>query len=226
MHLIASATRDLRHNPPTAADAAIAAAPLPDPMVRGNHAGAHDACFVGPLFKEKCVVGPAEGWEWVNEAKGPRPKWGYVATEPGRVLRLKLNTTASAGMRDRPVLVQIAHLRSYKHMGWAEVTCERGCECAPTRFNGHAPDRKSLLVLHRLYASQSPDCRLAVEVLGDTDSGEHKVKVAGAIVSDQAGEQEGLQNAGAVEHVHDIIFRQGAGHGASSGGVFDVRNHI
>lgn len=224
MHLIAHSTRALRHDPLTPADAAAAAAPLPAPMVRGNHAGQHDACFVGPLFKERCVVGNPEGWEWVNEAKGPRPKWGYVAKTPGRVLKLKLNATAAAGARDKPVLVQIAHLRSYKHMGWAEVTCDAGCECAPTRFNGHSDERKSLLVLHKLYVSQHPDCVLAVEVLADTDSGEHKVKVAGAIVSDQAGEQDGLRNAGAVEHVHDIIFRH-AGFGAP-GAVFDVRNHI
>ena len=194
-------------------------------MIRGNHAGAHDACFVGPLFKEKCVVG-SDGWEWVNEAKGPRPKWGFVSRKAGRVLKLKLNTTAAAGMKDKPVLIQIAHLRSYKHMGWAEVTCTGGCECPPTRFNGHAEERKSLLVLHRLYATQHPACMLAIEVLKDTDSGEHKVKVAGAIVSDQAGEQDGLQNAGAVEHVHDIMFRGAGSGGSGGGGIFDVRNHI
>jgi hypothetical protein len=37
------------------------------------------------------------------------------------VLKLKLNTTASAGLPDKPVLIQLAHLRSYEHMGWAEV---------------------------------------------------------------------------------------------------------
>ena len=50
-----------------------------------------------------------------------------------------------------------------------------------------------------------------------------QVKLTGAIVSDQPGEQQGLDNAGAVEHVHDISFRHG-GFGASS--VFDVRNHV
>lgn len=42
--------------------------------------------------------------------------------QPGKVLKLKLNTTAEAGLKDKPVLVQLAHLRSYEHMGWAEVT--------------------------------------------------------------------------------------------------------
>lgn len=98
-----------------------------------------------------------------------------------------------------------------------------GCECPATRFNGHSPEKKSVLVLHRLYATQHPECTLAVEVLSDSDSGEHKVKLTGAIVSDQAGEQEGLANAGAVEHVHDISFRN-AGFGNAS--VFDIRNHV
>lgn len=63
-------------------------------------------------------------------------------------------------------------------------------------------------MLHRLFATQHGRCVIGVEVLADSDGGGHKVKVAGAIVSDQAGEQEGVNNAGAVEHVHDIIFRR------------------
>jgi hypothetical protein len=105
----------------------------------------------------------------------------------------------------------------------APGSCLSGCECPPTRFNGHSEDKKSLLVLHRLFATQHPECVLGVEVLPDSDSGEHKVKLAGAIVSDQSGDQEGLGNAGAVEHVHDISFRRGRGGGV---GVFDIRNHV
>lgn len=63
------------------------------------------------------------------------------------------------------------------------------------------------------------------QVLDDTDvpEGEHKVKLAAVIVSEEAGQMDGLENAAAVEHVHDISFRHvGFGHGD----VFDVRNHI
>jgi hypothetical protein len=35
---------------------------------------------------------------------------------------MRLNTSVSAAYPDKPVLVQLAHLRSYEHMGWAEVT--------------------------------------------------------------------------------------------------------
>lgn len=80
MHLISQAACDVRANPLTDAERAAAAAPLPKPMLRDNHAALHDACFVGPAFKRHCVVAHV-GWRWVNEATGKRPKWGYVATE-------------------------------------------------------------------------------------------------------------------------------------------------
>lgn len=51
----------------------------------------------------------------------------------------------------------------------AAHSCLSGCECPPTRFNGHAEEKKSLLVLHRMYATQHPECMLGIEVLKDTD---------------------------------------------------------
>lgn len=57
----------------------------------------------------------------------------------------------------------------------------------------------------------------------DVPDGQHKVKIAAAVVSEEAGDVVGLDNPAAVEHVHDISFRHvGFGHGT----VFDVRNHI
>jgi hypothetical protein len=82
MHLLQTVGRGVESSPPTPEEAAAAAAPLPRPMVRGNHASLHDACFVGPAFKDKCVT-EHDGWEWVNESKKARPKWGYVATQVG-----------------------------------------------------------------------------------------------------------------------------------------------
>lgn len=57
----------------------------------------------------------------------------------------------------------------------------------------------------------------------DVPDGEHKVKLAAVIVSEEAGQLAGVDNSAAVEHVHDISFRHvGFGHGD----VFDIRNHI
>lgn len=58
----------------------------------------------------------------------------------------------------------------------------------------------------------------------EAPGGEHKVKLAAVIVQEEAGQIAGIDNAAAVEHVHDISFRH-MGFGAGQG-VFDIRNHI
>jgi hypothetical protein len=82
MHLISTVAKDLESNPISANDSTDASAPLPRPMIRDNHASLHDTCFVGPTFKDDAVA-EHDGWEWINEAKSQRPKWGYVAKEVG-----------------------------------------------------------------------------------------------------------------------------------------------
>lgn len=51
------------------------------------------------------------------------------------------------------------------------------------------------------------------------------MKLLSVIVQEEAGQIDGISNAAAVEHVHDISFRAHAGVGAGKG-VFDIRNHI
>jgi hypothetical protein len=72
-----------------------------------------------------------EGFKFVNEGKAGKPKWGYVSTAVGSKLRIRLNTTLhSPSVAERPdVLVYVAHLKSYKHMGTASVKWAAGC-CA------------------------------------------------------------------------------------------------
>ena len=41
------------------------------------------------------------------------------------------------------VLVEIAYLKSYEHMGMALVRCESGCECEETYMDGHHAERNS-----------------------------------------------------------------------------------
>ena len=41
----------------------------------------------------------------------------------------------------------------------------------------------------------------------ETSSGEHKVKIAGVMISEESGETEGIRNHQAVEYVHDISAR-------------------
>eukprot|EP00879_Flechtneria_rotunda_P013806 GHRR01014419.1.p1 GENE.GHRR01014419.1~~GHRR01014419.1.p1 ORF type:complete len:272 (+),score=66.88 GHRR01014419.1:1593-2408(+) len=223
--LLQRGVADILHTPMTDADLAEVIPPLPPPVVQRNYEALSDRCFIGEAFKNKAVEGNPSNWEWVNESKTVRPKWGYVSAKPGAVLTMVVNSTASSGSKDHEVLVQVAHLKSYEHMGKALLTCVSGCECADTIIDGHHEDRTSQLKLHRVYVSQHEECTMAVQVLDDSRSPyqEHKVKLAAVIVSEEAGEVEGVDNPAAVEHVHDISFRHvGFGHHT----VFDIRNHI
>lgn len=73
------------------------------------------------MFRSDAVMGKPSSWEWVNESKSQRPKWGYVAKTPGAVLKIRVNTTASTGDPKHPVLVQLGYLKSYQHMGKAII---------------------------------------------------------------------------------------------------------
>jgi DNA polymerase alpha subunit B len=125
--LLQRGVADILHSPLTPAERESCAAPLPPPMIAGNHQSLSSKCFVGEAFRSAAVKGKPKGWAWLNESKTPRPKWGYVSSKPGSLLRVAVNTTASSGAADHPVLVQLAYLRSYEHMGKALVRCVLRC---------------------------------------------------------------------------------------------------
>jgi hypothetical protein len=120
MHLIVRTAADLQHQPVSDEDRSEAAAALRAPMLPGNHAAHTNLCLMGPALKSERVIA-SQGWDWVNESKSARPKWGYVSTTPGKRLEVKLNTTATSGGREREVMVKLAYLASYEHMGMAVV---------------------------------------------------------------------------------------------------------
>lgn len=72
--------------------------------------------------------------------------------------------------------------------------------------------------LHTFFVTQSPTCLISVTVSNNTNSMEHKVKISGLIVSEQAGSGHSVQNAGAVEYVSDIAARD-------KEGKFNLLNH-
>jgi hypothetical protein len=119
--LLQRAVADILHSPLTKAEQEYCAAPLPPPMIKDNYQSLSSKCFVGDAFRTDAVVGKPGAWEWVNESKTVRPKWGFVAKTPGAVLKIKVNTTASTGDPAHPVLVQIGYLKSYEHMGKAII---------------------------------------------------------------------------------------------------------
>jgi hypothetical protein len=84
-------------------------------------------------------------------------------------------------------------------------------------IEGHHNEQHSQTFLQSFRVSQSPECIMSVTVADKTHSGEHKVKIVGVIVSEEAG-GKGHQTAGVVGYTHDIATR-------GESGLFDARNH-
>ncbi|GAX81637.1 hypothetical protein CEUSTIGMA_g9065.t1 [Chlamydomonas eustigma] len=219
MHMIKTAEEWLQIRPMTDKEVANVALALPAPMIQGNREAMADKCFIGNSFTQTVIL--KQGFDWINEANGnPRPKWGFVATKEGSVLKLEVDTRASTQTGDTDeVLVEVAYLKSYENMGQAQVSCEAGCNCTPTTADGHQVERNSLLHLHNFYVTQAKECHIVVRVLPTTNSGKHKFKLAGIMISEEAGQKEGIKNNGAVEFVGDISL-------LSKDGKFDVKNQI
>lgn len=166
-------------------------------------------------------------WDWINESKTDRPKWGYIAIKIGAVLKMLIDTRASAqplpgtepDKKDAAlVLVELAYLRSYENMGVVSITCEGDCTCTEGELNAHGTEKNSQVHLHNFYASQGEKCIVVVTVLDTTDSGYHKFKLSGIMISEETGETLGIQNHMAIEYVSDISQR-------SADGTFNANNH-
>ncbi|GBF87887.1 hypothetical protein Rsub_00599 [Raphidocelis subcapitata] len=95
MHLLQEATVGLQLWPLSPDDEAAALGKLPGPMYPGNHPSLRRVCFHGDDFRST-VVNAGGGWEWVNEGTEASPKWGYVSTKPGAVLRVRLDTSLAS----------------------------------------------------------------------------------------------------------------------------------
>ncbi len=79
MHLFDVTVEDVTARPVTPEEAQAAlTATLPPPLLPGNYESVADRCLMGPVFKS--AVRQANGFEWVNESKGARARWGMVAT--------------------------------------------------------------------------------------------------------------------------------------------------
>ncbi len=103
-----------------------------------------------------------------------------------------LAANSSQAARQQPAQPAPAHLaiiflRSYEHMGTANVTCVMGCTCTPTTIDGHWETKASQPGLQPLLnVSQSERCVLKIEVGPGTRSGGHKVKILGVVLGSEA----------------------------------------
>lgn len=168
---------------------------LPPPMHKGNHHADHKVCM-HELALVPAVVS-TNGFVLMNEGTPEKHKWGYVANASGSELLLEVNTVMpSASEEQGTVALYVAHLKSYEHMGTAQISCSSGCSCTPVTVDGHQNIRESTTYLARLDATRHASCVVAVEVLPQTSSGEHKFKVTGVMVSDKSGSGESEMPAG------------------------------
>ncbi|KAG2447186.1 hypothetical protein HYH02_007929 [Chlamydomonas schloesseri] len=166
----------------SAEDVARINKPLPPPMLAYNFESRSDKCFIGPALQQT-VVG-RQGFEWINEGKTAKlPKWGYIAETPGAEIKFKVNTNSTT-VRRQELTVELGYLRSYENMGKAVVSCEGGCKCTPWTLEGHHDQRNTQTFLHGWRVSQADECIIVVKVLEASNSGKHKVKISGLMVSE------------------------------------------
>lgn len=126
------------------------------------------------------VVG-GEGFQFfLNTIDGPvKRKPGWVATRPGAFVDMAVNTlfrTSPAGQRTLSDVV-VSFLKSYEHMGQADLSCVSGCECQATTVDAHHTDRISVTVTATLKVTSTERCVLRVLVRNETSSGNFKFKI-------------------------------------------------
>lgn len=104
---------------------------------------------------------------------------GWVAESPGSRLLIRVDTNFNLPSNDTSVIVVVAYLASYEHMGRARLYCALNCKCESDEIDAHKTGRRvSLLYLAELRVSQHKECVVGIEVLPETSSTEHKFKVA------------------------------------------------
>jgi hypothetical protein len=83
---------------PTSASTAIKSSPiaLKPPFFLGNEYDPSGVCAIGSEFKE--LASMDEGWEWVDEGKPGKPKWGFVSEEIGKPLVVEIDISGQVAM--------------------------------------------------------------------------------------------------------------------------------
>jgi len=141
----------------------------------------------GPISTEWPPMTGSEGFTFIEIEKDSNTKYkpGMVAKRPGAWLELTLDTTIDKALQGKVSkgVVGIVMLQSYEHMGTVRLTCVAGCSCSPVEVDCHWEKRGSTETLHFLSdVTPHTECRVRVEVLEATSSGEHKAKIVGVVI--------------------------------------------
>ncbi|KAG2493907.1 hypothetical protein HYH03_007843 [Edaphochlamys debaryana] len=188
VHLIQKTAIGLLMEPYGPADAAVANEDLPPPMYTGNLPPEKPMCVIADSFKP--FVNLTEGFEYIVEGTAIKPKPGFIATKPGSRLQIKVDTDRSgigSQHSNELVNVHIHHLRSYEHMGKAQISCVSGCTCESIVVDATCEQKWSQVYLSKVAVTQAKECVIEVKVLKETSSGEHKFKVSGVVVAERPG---------------------------------------
>ena len=155
----------------------------------GGACAAHDEVRPCPYANGTDTRQPGV-WHYCYSSLGTQNrqvKPGLVAFVPGATLYFTLRPGFLRGSAaPQRVAIGLVHLQSYDHMGVAAVRCVAGCACDEQRIDAHQRDgqRASVFVTHDFEATMTTHCSLEVRVLEETNSGEHKFKIAKAVVNE------------------------------------------
>ncbi|KAL3132821.1 hypothetical protein ABBQ38_006746 [Trebouxia sp. C0009 RCD-2024] len=153
---------------------------VPPPMYDNNLESA-SKCLRGELLQQR--VYQSVGWDWVDEGKDGRHKYGYVTEEAGHEMIFVVNNTGCPDP-NMEVTLGIGHLKSYERMGQALVSCVSGCSCHPRTIDGHNPGTLASQEFWEFVpVTQSEQCVFNVASLSDTRSGQNKVKITSLLLT-------------------------------------------
>ena len=151
---------------------------LPPPIFPGNFEKRNEVCIVGENLLKAVVK--KKGFEWVNDQLDPQKpsKFGWTAYEPLAEISLKIDSDSSVSSST----LSIGYLTSYEQMGTFSLSC-LSCECGDTKIDCHYPSRHvSLTSVSRVTISSHPECMVRIQILNETSSGKHKVKINAIIL--------------------------------------------
>ncbi|KAL4427673.1 hypothetical protein ABPG75_001762 [Micractinium tetrahymenae] len=170
--------------PLEAADEEEARRTLPPPMYGGNWEAGSPTCMIGQELKP-LVSSHTPEWNWTNEGTEQIPKWGYTSTIVGSSLELTLNTCVANHLTSGDfITLGLAMLASYEHMGAYSAACVEGCTCETLIADGTSKDHNSQMNFVALLVTAADVCKIKLTVLKETQSGEHKVRLLGILLSE------------------------------------------
>eukprot|EP00798_Chlamydomonas_sp_ICE-L_P025070 gene25070-10722_t len=122
----------------------------------------------------------ALGWGDLTHGTDIKYKPGWVATQPGSKLLVKIDSLFDGVPPEEEVTAGVGYLVSYEHMGKAVGKCVSGCSCGNFTMNGFTKHRMSLVRLIEFNVSQHRECVVEIELISETDdlAGGTKFKIA------------------------------------------------